>query len=215
MTKRDDGDMPEFDTSTFLQAVKEQCLIDDFIRYQNLKDRHIYFTGDIDTYNASDTIQQIIRYNKEDAGIAPENRTPILLFISSDGGDVTAGFQIIDVIQQSETPVYTVNTSCCYSMAAIVFMAGHKRFAMKNSSFLIHDGSSGVYNSSGKVQDTMQFLNKLELRMKDFILANSSIPEKEYKKKMREEWYMFADEAKEKKVTDYIIGEDVKMGEII
>ena len=52
-------------------------------------------------------------------------------------------------------------------------------------------------------------------RIRDFVLDNSKLTGEEYDSKLRIEWYMFNDEAKEKGFVDYIIGEDCELGEII
>ena len=46
-------------------------------------------------------------------------------------------------------------------------------------------------------------------------LKQRKITEKEYSKKYRVEWYMYADEAKKNGFVDYIIGEDCSLDDII
>lgn len=86
---------------------------------------------------------------------------------------------------------------------------------MPSSKFLMHDGSSVVYDSSSKVQDRTNFMKKLESRIMEYVVSRTNISVKEYKNKQRVEWYMFADEAKKKGVTDYIIGVDCEMDEVL
>ena len=122
---------------------------------------------------------------------------------------------MIDIIQSSKTPVYTVNLGYQYSMGFLIGLAGHKRFSTKNAKFLMHDGSNFVYGSGTKVQDQMEFQRRVEARIKDYILSRSKLTSEEYDNKLRVEWYLFADEAKEKGFTDYIIGVDCEMDEMI
>ena len=61
----------------------------------------------------------------------------------------------------------------------------------------------------------MEFRKREEDRIKDYVTSRSNLTGEEYDKKLRVEWYLFADEAKEKGFTDYIIGEDCDMDEII
>ena len=137
------------------------------------------------------------------------------LYISSNGGNVDDGFELIDVIENSKTPIYTINLSYQYSMAFLIGIAGHKRFATKNAKFLMHDGSQFLYSSGAKVQDQMKFQEKVEKRIKNYVLSKSNITSKEYDSKYRIEWYLFADEAKANGFTDYIIGEDCDIDKII
>lgn len=160
-------------------------------------------------------IDGILEYNRQDVGIEPSERKPIILYIDSNGGEVEEGFELIDVIQSSKTPVYTVNMGYQYSMGFLVGLAGHKRFATKNARYLMHDGSSFIYGSTTKVRDQTEFINASERRIKEYILSRSKLTSEEYDAKLRVEWYMFADEAKEHGFTDYIIGVDCDIDAII
>ena len=79
----------------------------------------------------------------------------------------------------------------------------------------MHDGSNFVYGSGSKVQDQMEFQRKVEERVKKYVISRSKITSEEYDSKLRVEWYMFADEAKEKGFVDYIIGEDCDIDEVV
>ena len=156
-----------------------------------------------------------MQINKEDVEIASEERKPILLYVTSNGGDVDAGFALIDVILTSKTPVYVINQGYQYSMGFLIGLAGHKRFAMPHATFLMHDGSQFIYNSGAKAQDQMEFNKKLEERIKKYVISRTKITSEMYDSQMRKEWYMFADEAKELGVTDFIIGEDCSIDDIV
>lgn len=61
----------------------------------------------------------------------------------------------------------------------------------------------------------MEFQKRVEKRIKDYVLSRSNVTSEEYDQKLRVEWYLFADEAKEKGFTDYIIGIDCDMDEMV
>lgn len=193
----------------------ENALLDECFRLKDLKDRKLYLNCGVDLCSIEDVVKHIIRYNVEDKGIPVENRTPIKLYITSPGGDVYAGFELIDVIENSKTPVYTINLGYQFSMGFLLGLAGHKRFATKHAKFLWHDGTSGTMNSSAKVRDEIEFQNRNEERVRQFILDHTKIDPELYDSKLRVEWYMFADEAKELGVADYIVGVDCDIDEII
>ena len=190
-------------------------LIEDLFYLKDLKQRKLFISADIYQETVADAIRHIMQINREDMGIAKEDRKPIILYIASNGGSVDAGFALIDVILCSETPVYVVNQGYQYSMGFLIGLAGHKRFAMPNAKFLMHDGSQLVYNSGAKAQDQMEFNKKLEERTKQYVISRTKITSEMYDSQMRKEWYMFADEAKELGVTDYIIGKDCAIDEIV
>lgn len=66
-----------------------------------------------------------------------------------------------------------------------------------------------------KVQDRIRFDARVEERTKEYVLSRSNLTPEEYDAKFRVEWYMFADEAKERGFCDYIIGEDCDLDEVI
>lgn len=199
----------------FDDILVENGLIDEMFYLRDLKQRKLFLNADIDQFTVADAVKHIMQFNKEDVGIEVEKRAPIILYVTSNGGAVDAGFELIDIIQNSKTSVYTVNLGYQYSMGFLIGLAGHKRFATKNAKFLMHDGSNFVYGSGTKVQDQMEFQRRVESRVKDYILSRSRLTSEEYDNKLRVEWYLFADEAKEKGFTDYIIGVDCEIDDMI
>lgn len=201
----------EFDEATVLK----NWGVNEVFYLKNLKDRKLFLTCDIDECIIDDIVSHILQYNADDKGKPVEERKPILLYCSSNGGNVDPGFELIDVIRQSKTPVYTINLGYQYSMGFLIGLAGHKRYGSKTAKYLMHDGSNFIYNSGAKAQDQMEFNKRIEARVKEYVLDRTKITSEMYDAQMRKEWYMFSDEAKELGVTDYIIGEDCDLDEII
>lgn len=204
-----------FDFDFDIEKVMDNCGLSDIFLYQDLKQRKLFLESEIDTYTVSDAIKNIMQYNADDKDIPIEERKPILLYISSPGGEVDSGFALIDAILCSKTPVYTINMGKAYSMGFLIYIAGHKRFSYPNSRFLLHDGSSFVYDSGNKVMDRMKFEQKSEERIKQYVLAHSNLSEDLYNENARVEWWLFPEEAKECGFTDYIVGVDCELGEVI
>ena len=189
--------------------------VEDVFYLKDIKQRKIFIPTEICQETVNDAIRHIMQINREDVEIASEERKPILLYITSNGGDVGAGFALIDVILTSKTPIYIINQGYQYSMGCLIGIAGHKRFAMPHSTYLIHDGSQLIYNSGAKAQDQMEFNKNLEERIKRYVISRTKITSEMYDAQMRKEWYMFADEAKELGVVDFIIGEDCTIDDIV
>ena len=205
-------DWPEFDLEKSLMSngsIEEMLYVKDLLR------RKMSITTEIEQGSVEDICRHIMQFNAEDKDIDVKDRKPILLYVVSNGGDVDAGFELIDTIMSSKTPVYTINLGYQYSMGFLIGLAGHKRFAMKNAKYLMHDGSNFIYNSGAKAQDQMSFNRKVEERIKQYVISRTKISPKLYDEKERVEWYMFADEAKALGVTDYIIGEDCDLDAVI
>ncbi|WP_196032279.1 ATP-dependent Clp protease proteolytic subunit [Flavonifractor plautii] len=197
------------------KALIDGGMVNDIFYLKDLKQRKLFLSEDVNQYSVGDIVKNILQYNREDYGVPSEGRKPILLYVSSNGGEVDAGFELIDAIRCSKTPVYTINLGYQYSMGFLIGLAGHRRYAMEHSKFLLHDGSNFIYNSGAKAQDQMEFNRKVEDRVKQYILSRSKLASEEYDSKLRVEWYMFSDEAKEKGFVDYIIGKDCDIDEII
>lgn len=193
----------------------ENGSLDALFYMKDLNERKLYLNEDIDQNAIAGIVGHILRFNSEDRDKPPEERQPIILYIVSNGGEVDAGFELIDVIRMSKTPVYTVNLGYQYSMGFLIGLAGHRRYATENAKFLMHDGSQFIYNSGMKAQDQMEFQQKIEERVRKYVVGRTKISNELYDKHQRVEWYMFADEAKELGVTDYIIGVDCDINEVI
>lgn len=199
----------------FEEALLKSGFVEDVFYLRDLKQRKLFISTNICQETVDDAIRHIMQINREDMGVAREDHKPIILYVTSNGGDVDAGFALIDVILSSETPVYVINQGYQYSMGFLIGLAGHKRFAMPHAKFLMHDGSQFIYNSGAKAQDQMEFNKRMEERIKQYVLSRTEITSEMYDSQMRKEWYMFADEAKKLGVTDYIIGEDCTINDII
>lgn len=197
------------------KKVVNLCMEDTF-DIEDLEGRRLYINFGIDESVIESIVYQIMRFNREDKGKPVEERTPIKLYINSPGGDVCAGYGLIDAILTSKTPVYTINQAMCASMGFLIFIAGDKRYTMPHSEFLMHDGSTAGWDSTAKMKDRMDFeLGELEQMTREYILSRTQITEDMYKEKYRVEWYFLPKLAKEIGVADYIIGEDCDIDEII
>lgn len=199
----------------FEEVVNDRATVEELLYVKDIQQRKFFLTTEIAQETVADIVRHIMQINKEDKGVPYEQRQPILIYVASNGGEVDAGFELIDVILTSKTPVYTINMGYQYSMGFLIGLAGHKRFAAKNAKFLMHDGSNFVYGNSSKVQDRVRFDARVEERIREYVLSRSRVTPEEYDSKFRVEWYMFADEAKEKGFTDYIIGVDCDIDEIV
>ncbi len=202
------------------RGIKVGCDIYEYLGLQDIQDRRLYLRGVIaadddcssstDCMTAEDIVNYIIQFNREDkmAGISPEDRKPIRLYINSPGGDMTEGFPLVSAIILSKTPVYTINIGEWASMAFLIGITGHKRFSLPYMTFLMHDGSNFIHGSTGKVQDTAKFNERVEKEVvKQHVLSHSHITEKEYDKRFREEWYMLPEDALKNGFIDAIVSD--------
>lgn len=196
-----------------LESLLEYCTDDDDDGNER-DDRRLFLTDDITPKSSMDIIKSILAVNKEDAGIDPKEREPIVIYISSSGGSEMDGLGVVDAIMASTTPVYTVNIGYALSMAFHIYMSGHKRFATKHSSFMMHSGS--LNNVDGidmdKLYDFMEYQRVTSQIEKELITSRTTITSDEFDK--RRDWWLLADQAKSMGIVQYVIGEDCSIDQV-
>ncbi len=164
--------------------------------YEDEDDRRIYLEGSIGTEddmtndNSVGIVKKILRYNRDDKGLAVEDRKPIFIFIDSPGGAIDGALVLAHTILNSKTPVYTVNMCCAYSAAGIILCCGHKRFALKGSSVLVHTYSAGVDGTREHIEVMKKFYDKLDKRTVDILFERTKIDPKTYKARAPRNWFL-------------------------
>ena len=191
---------------------------DDYERYLDLQDRRLYLTQEIQAFDPEEMtgdmsicsylIDAILAFNREDKGIKPEKRKPIRLYINSPGGDINEGYSLISAIELSKTPIYTINIGVWYSMAFLIGITGHKRFALPYTTYLMHDGYNFVYDSGGKAQDKMKFNMRFESEVeKPHVIRHSNLKVSDYESLSRVEYYLLPEDAKEHGFIDEVVAD--------
>lgn len=155
--------------------------------------------------NILELSKEIIRINREDRGIPIENRVPIKILLDTPGGDVSATWSLIKLIEISKTPVWTINLCSAYSAGADILAAGHKRFAMPGTSVLVHSGSCYYGGTQEQAESMKKFGDKLVKKVTDYFLAHTKVDPKVFKKKAPSDWYLDEDEALAQGIIDVII----------
>lgn len=200
-----------------LLAINESDGIYDEIIKNYMNDRRIIINQEISDDLLESICLTIMKWNAEDKKmrVPKEERKKIYIYINSDGGDCIIGTQILSTITYSKTPVVTVGFGKCASMASYILASGHERYCFPNTIVLYHDGQTGYVSSGNKGKDIQKFYDKLDERMSNFMVEHSSMT-KEFLEEIKDrEYYMFADEAKERHIVDKIIGIDCDLDEIL
>ena len=156
------------------------------------KDRKIYLHGDVDDYIV-DLQQLILRWNMEDKDKPIEERKPIILYIMSDGGYLDYMWMLIDTMNASKTPIYTVCLGKAHSAASLIFLTGHKRFMTPHAKLIVHEGSAQFGGDATKVMDATESYKKQLKEMKEYILNHSKIERTALMKKKANDWELSAE----------------------
>src|SRR5437763_338647 len=122
----------------------------------------IHLTDAITTKSCDDVIEELIQRNApryvEENGVrvrcAPEEDV-INLMINSEGGDLTAAFALITVMEASVIPIRTIAIGECASAGLVILMAGHQRVITPTASVMSHQLSSGSEGTYASMQANM------------------------------------------------------------
>jgi len=161
--------------------------------------------GEISTESVNDIIALIYDINDEDAKKTVVE--PIKLIINSFGGELYSGLALVDVIDNSQTPIYTICHGSAMSMALIVYAAGHTRMASKYATFMYHEAA---YPTEGKVMHHRQELKEVERTdalCDAYLLSKTKFTPKQLKdvRDRRSEWYFDVEIAHKYGLVDEII----------
>ncbi len=105
-----------------------------------MMDRIIFCHGEITDELATSICMQLRHLDAEDS------KKPIHMMISSPGGSVSAGFEIINTMNDVNAPVSTTINGIAASMGAVIAASGTKghRQVYPNSRIMIHQTSGGA-----------------------------------------------------------------------
>ena len=132
-----------------------------------------------------DLSKLIIKCNLEDKDVPVEERKPIKIFISSNGGLLDETMSLVKLIGISKTPVYTIDACYAYSAASLILISGHKRYAMPGTKCLFHSGSGGASGTFEQVQAATEDYKKMVEQMQEYIMSRTNIEKKLFNKKCK------------------------------
>ena len=172
--------------------------------YKNLKNRKIIINEEIGDNLLETAILPFIEMDNDGTG------KPIEIIISTVGGEIYSGFNLVDQIEKAKSPVTIHIMSMAASMGFLIAMAGKNNPNVKTvchpfSVGLLHSGSQYMEGSAHAVKDTFDFSQHYEEKIKSYILTHTKIDENLYEKIERKEYWMDADEMKRLGIVDEII----------
>ena len=172
------------ETSKGLQTTS---LEDEFLR-----NRIIFFNQSVNSESCNELIQKLMFLDQQDD-------KEVTIFINSPGGEVKSGFAVYDFIRLMRSPVRTVCTGICASMAAILFLAGTKREMLPHTEIMLHDPSYGNADISGvkpnRIKEMLEDLIKLRDETVNLISERTGINVSDVYKITEKDTYFKAKEA--------------------
>ena len=118
-----------------------------------LKERIIFLVGPVDDNTANLVIAQMLFLESEN----PDK--DINFYINSPGGSVPAGMAIYDTMKFIKCDISTLCVGMAASMGAFLLAAGTKgkRFALPNSTVMIHQPSGGFQGQVSDIERHAQY----------------------------------------------------------
>ena len=156
-----------------------------------LKDRIIFLGEEVNDVTASLVVAELLFLEAEDPG------KDIQLYINSPGGSVTAGMAIYDTMQYIKCDVSTICLGMAASMGAFLLAGGTKgkRFALPNSTIMIHQPSGGAQGQATDIQIVADHIAKTKRTLNEILAANTGQPLEVVEKDTDRDNYMSAEEA--------------------
>lgn len=169
----------------------------------NTGTRDIYIKGEIEQNMAFSVRDQLRRLNSESAA-------EITIHITSPGGGVYAGLQIIDDMMEGRSPIRTVCEGYCMSMAATMLASGDVRESTESATIMFHEVSSKVQGKISEMKEDIADMERLQSIMDNIIHDRSGMSFPDIKKMESYDHYMSPKEAKSLNLIDKIRGKHGK-----
>ena len=171
-----------------------------------LRERIIFLGTPINDQISNLIIAQLLFLDKED----PDK--DISLYINSPGGQISSGLAIYDTMQLVHADVATICVGMAASMGSILLCAGTKgkRYALPNSTILIHQASGGVQGPAADIVIVAKEIMRMQDLTRDIYVKQTGQPAEKVVRDMDRDNYMTAQQAKEYGLIDEILVKPAK-----
>ncbi len=177
------------------QEVENKLL--DKVTRELFENRIIYLNEDISDLTVAEIVPLIHKINVEDKDKNLEDIEPVRIFVSTYGGSAYDGWGIVDSIENSRTPIYTICNTYAMSMGLPIFLAGHKRFLGKYATLLYHELRGGIQGTREEVKRLDKEYDRLQRIYDEYIIKHSTITQDimdSHQEKVSD-WYISFEEA--------------------
>ena len=166
-----------------------------------LNDRIVMLCEEVTDASASLVVAQLLYLEGQD----PDK--DIQLYINSPGGSVTAGMAIYDTMQYIKCDVSTICIGMAASMGAFLLSSGAKgkRFALPNSTIMIHQPSGGAQGKETDIQIMAEFMRKTREQLNEILSAHTGQPIETIREDTEKDNFMSAEEAKAYGLVDDVV----------
>ena len=153
----------------------------------------ILFYGDVDNVNALDFVEKfkkleidLLKKKAELIGYEPIIR----IHIMSAGGDMFAGLNMMNILENSRVKVITIAQGECCSAATFILLGGSERRMGKNAYLLIHQISTEFWGKYQELKDEVKTTEKFMRMIKNMYLSKTEIPDNKFKRLMKKDLFL-------------------------
>ena len=166
-----------------------------------LRERIVFLIGPVNDQSANVVVAQLLFLESEN----PDK--DISLYINSPGGSVSAGLSIFDTMQFIKPDVSTMCTGMAASMGAFLLAAGAKgkRFALPNSTIMIHQPSGGFQGQVSDIERHAQYVIDLKRRFITMMAGFTGRTVEQVERDHDRDNFLWADAAKEYGIVDKVL----------
>jgi len=166
-----------------------------------LKDRIIFLSGAIDNNVANTVIAQLLFLDADDS------KKDIILYVNSPGGDVSAGFAIMDTMNLVHADISTVCIGLAASMGAMILNNGAKgkRNALPNAEIMLHQPWGGFQGQVSDLEILTRNFVKHKKTLTEMIVKTTGKKYSDVEKDLDRDYYMSAQEAKKYGIIDKVL----------
>ena len=166
-----------------------------------LKERVVFAVGPVEDYMANVIVAQLLFLESEN----PDK--DIHFYINSPGGSVSAGMAVFDTMQFIKPDVSTLCVGMAASMGAFLLAAGAKgkRFALPNSTVMIHQPSGGFQGQVSDIERHAQFVIDLKKRFITLMAQFTGRPAEQVERDHDRDNFLWAEAAKEYGIVDQVL----------
>jgi ATP-dependent Clp protease protease subunit len=156
-----------------------------------LKERVVFLIGPVDDATANLVVAQMLVLESEN----PDK--DINFYINSPGGSISAGMAIYDTMQFIKPDVSTLCVGMAASMGAFLLAAGAKgkRFALPNSTVLIHQPLGGFQGQASDIAIHAKYILSLRERLNRLLAEHTGKPIGQIEKDTERDNFLTADES--------------------
>lgn len=130
-----------------------------------LRDRIIFLQGEVTDAMANTIVCELLYLESED----PD--APIIMYINSPGGSVTAGLAIKNTMDFIKCPVYTIAMGMAASMGAFLLASGEPgyRAVLKDTTVMIHQVLGGYKGQATDIEIHTQYTLSLKEKLNRYL----------------------------------------------